>query len=125
MTARCVQCYKTFTPEEVGSSDCCPSCGTKAMPMNPEDDVTIKVNVYELRILGIWAENYANATDNAKLDDVRHTPLKPTVDAITDRLREQLKALGKDTPLTLAAEFKEVQKQFPGSQLFRNGQEEI
>jgi predicted nucleic acid-binding Zn-ribbon protein len=125
MTARCVQCYKTFTPEEVMGSDCCPGCGTKALPMNPADDIAIKINIYELRILGIWAENHANTTDNRHLDDIRHVPLKPTVDAITNRLRQQLKAIGKDAPLTLAAEFKEIEKKFPGSQLFRDGKEEI
>lgn len=124
-TIRCTRCAAEFTEAEIQGYSGCPKCGTKSVPMSIPDDVTIKVNLHELRILGIWAENYAVATDNAQLDNPNHEPLKETVNAICDRLQAQLKALGKERPLTLSREFGELVKQNPNAQMFRGGHEEI
>ena len=85
----------------------------------------IKINVHELRVLGIWAENYAVTVDNKNLDNPKHESLKETLGAICDRLELQLKELGHPAPLTLSREFKQVEQRFPGSQMFRDGKEEV
>lgn len=93
--------------------------------MDPVKDVTIRINVHELRILGIWAENWAVQCDNQHLDDVSHEPLKEVVAAIAGRLEKQLGEMGYDIPLTLSSEISQLAKEYPGVELYRDGREEI
>ncbi len=123
--ARCVMCTTSFTEAEIANKSCCPNCLHRGVPMDPTKDVTITVNVHELRILGIWAENYAVSCDNHHLDDAGYEPLKDTIKAITDRLRAQLRELGKDAPLTLSAEFKQIEQEYPSAEFYRDGKEEV
>lgn len=58
-TTRCTQCRTEFTEAQLASANACPKCGTDSLPMAIADDVTIKVNWHELRILGIWATNWS------------------------------------------------------------------
>lgn len=58
---RCTRCRSEFTDAEVSGASACPSCGTTGIPMRIADDVTIAVNWHELRILTIWASNWATA----------------------------------------------------------------
>jgi DNA-directed RNA polymerase subunit RPC12/RpoP len=127
MATRCSRCRKEFTEEETKGATCCPGCGSKSVPMDTDRDVIIKINTHELRILGIWAENYAVSVDNqpANMDNPAYEPLKDTVTGICAHLREQLKALGKDSPLTLSHEMGDLRKEYPKAQLFRSGQEEV
>ncbi len=100
MTAvRCIRCASAFDlealPEDVHA---CSSCGTTSLPVRPEDDVTVVLNWQELRILGVWASNWAGQ------------PLFPedsraTLDAILKRLQAQHP---DRTPLSLAAELKHL-----------------
>jgi predicted nucleic acid-binding Zn-ribbon protein len=124
-SARCIRCNKTFTEEELVGATCCPGCGTKDIPCDPKKDAKIVINVQDLRILGIWAENYAVTVDNKELDNPNHRSLKELVNIITDRIEAQLKEQGLATPLTLSKEFSQVKQQFPGSQMFRDGREEV
>ena len=121
ISARCVKCNGVFSKEETIGKIACPACGTKSLPVNPEDDVTIKINIHELRILGIWAENYAVISDNKELDNAYHESLKDTVNAITQRIRRQLKKLEKDCPLTLSQEMEDLQSVCPSAELWRDG----
>src|SRR6185369_1725272 len=114
--ARCVRCNKSFTEEELKGASCCPGCGTKDIPCDPKKDASILINVHDLRIMGIWAENYANSVDNKHLDDVNHSSLKELITIITDRIEVQLKAQGLYTPLTLVKELKQLQTEHPGAQ---------
>ncbi len=123
--ARCVRCNESFTAEQIQGVSACPGCGSKGVPMNPANDVIVRINVHELRILGIWAENHAVTCDNLQLDNAYHESMKETVAAITGRLRTQLSNMGCDMPLTLSAEFKQVEKAYPGAQLFIDGREEV
>jgi len=59
-TIRCTTCRAEFTDEETEGVTCCPNCGSEGLPMAIADDVTITINWHELRILGMWASNYAN-----------------------------------------------------------------
>lgn len=75
----------------------CPRCGTTGVPCAADRQVEVSINVHELRILCIWAENWALS--------------KPSVDenlvyAIAARLRRQLGEL--DCSLTMAEEFQSL-----------------
>lgn len=56
---RCTDCGLELTEAEAEGLQRCPRCKTQSVPMLVADDVTINVNWHELRILGMWAENYA------------------------------------------------------------------
>lgn len=58
-TTRCTTCSAEFTDEEIQSANCCPSCKTTGLPMDMAQDATININWHELRILTIWASNWA------------------------------------------------------------------
>lgn len=125
IAARCIRCNSSFTSEQLQGATCCPNCKTTDIPLDPAKDAAITINVQELRVLGIWAENYAVTVDNKELDNPNHRSNKDLVNIVMSRILVQLKAQGMDTPLTLSAEFGIVEKQFPGSQMFRDGKEEV
>jgi hypothetical protein len=58
-TTRCTTCSAEFTDEEIATAEACPSCGTTGTPMSIAEDTTININWHELRILTIWASNWA------------------------------------------------------------------
>lgn len=102
MRLRCTICSKEFAEADLppGVSGC-PACGTQSLPCDVAGDVTVKLNWHELRILGIWAENYARsiaAQPEANADSKRAPKV---VLAITRRLRAQHP---KRPPLTLEDE---------------------
>jgi len=89
----CTRCgFKIETFKGLGA---CPRCGTKGIPCLSENQVNVSINVHELRVLCIWAENWALA--HADVDE-------DVVYAIALRLRRQLGE--KDTSLTLADELR-------------------
>lgn len=123
-TTRCTQCRTEFTKEEMEGANCCPACKTTSVPMSIDEDVTIKINIHELRILGIWAENHAVAVDNKNLDNPAHKSLKETVNLIAELIERQLTG---SHPLTLSRELKSIQGSGQCGQvdLYRDGREEI
>ena len=123
-TIRCVKCRSEFTDAETVGASACPKCGSKGVPMAIRHDATIKVNVHELRVLGIWAENYAVEQDNKHLDDAHRELMKDTVNVICDHIQAQL-TQGKEMPLTLSREFQELKKAHPKVEIHRDGREEI
>jgi len=105
---RCVDCYKEFSRLEIEGAKACPACGSKGVPMLISQDVTIRINWHELRILAIWASRWADKENFP--DDGR-----ATLQNILKRLRTYRPA--GSAPLTLIEEFKELQKTFPGAEL--------
>lgn len=106
-TMRCVDCYEEFSEEDVGDSEACPACGTCTLPMSIDEDILLPINWHELRVLTIWASNYAE-----KLPDSSRISLHKT-----------LKRLDKYRPpggaaLTLVGEIKELQEHFPTASLY-------
>lgn len=97
-TVRCTACAAEFTHEELENVSACPTCGTDGVPSLIADDVTVRINWHELRILGIWASNYAGGKDIPE-------KLRRTLLAILDRLEAQHP--GK-TPLTLSRELRQL-----------------
>lgn len=96
-TIRCTDCSAEFAEEEVAGVSGCPTCGTRGVPCAISEDVTLRINWHELRILGIWASNWAEA----KCGDQE----KRTIAAILHRLHAQYPDKG---PLTLMGEFREL-----------------
>lgn len=111
---RCTDCRAelSYNDLQVGGN-CCPKCGSVSVPMNLWDDVEIKINVHELRILSIWAFNYARKVDDESADDPNHPSARRTIKAILASIHPQLEAVGRDRPLTLEEELQEL-RNFPG-----------
>lgn len=101
--AWCVDCGTKFTEAQVADAYACPACGSEGHPCSPSDDVAVNINWHELRILVIWAENYAAA-------HAEQSPSMPrTVRAIAKRLQEQFPS---QRPLTLAGEFAQLAEKY-------------
>lgn len=73
----------------------CPQCGTTSKPCAYTDQVSIAINLHELRLLGIWAENWA-----ARCNE------KDIIYAIMNRIKNQLP--DKSVPLTMREEFEQL-----------------
>lgn len=106
----CTMCGVRITQKEVEGWGC-PKCGDQGIPCDVKQDVRVEVNWHELRILTIWAENYAQrcATNPAPGEDNSNMP--DTVSAIARRLQRQHPTL---TPLTLAEEVTELPSKVKG-----------
>jgi Zn finger protein HypA/HybF involved in hydrogenase expression len=87
--ARCTRCSNEFTEKDIEKATACPSCGTKSIPLNPNEDISIKINWHELRILCIWAENWARHCDKDKKDDMSYETMLSTIMIIAERLQKQ------------------------------------
>lgn len=88
---------------------CCPACGSYGIPCSSRDDVHVSINWHELRILVIWAENYA-----------REHELQTTVYAIARRIEDQHPDRALELPLSLAGELRQMKDQFPKMQIISN-----
>lgn len=102
--ARCLICNQEFTEEEIKGFNRCPKCSNTGIPYDPKEDVTIKINWHELRILTIWAEHWARSIKDKK------TQPELTVACIARRMQKQYP---DKTPLTLAGEIENLKKEFP------------
>src|ERR1700722_7313992 len=100
----CTVCGARFTQEEISGWGC-PKCKYQGVPCATSDDVRVELNWHELRILVIWAENYAQrcATNPAPGDENLSMP--SVVTAIARRLQRQHPTL---TALTLSEEIAEL-----------------
>lgn len=89
----CIDCGSEV--ESFDGLDACLFCNTQSVPCAWSDQVNVSVNWQELRVLVIWAENWARAHADS-------TPtMRRTVYRIAQRLRGQHPERG---PLTLAEE---------------------
>lgn len=104
-TTWCVDCGARFTADETKGVYACPKCGSESVPCHTAQDLRVEVNWHELRILGIWAENYARQC--AGKPDARNEKMPATVLAICRRLQRQHPDL---TPLTLSEEIARLPK---------------
>lgn len=93
-------CHEVATFDGLGA---CPLCGSSSVPCAWSDQVQVSVNWQELRVLVIWAENWARHC-------AKTTPTMPrTVYRIAQRLRGQHP---DRTPLTLAEELGELASEY-------------
>lgn len=82
----------------------CPACSSTSIPCDDSNQVLVSVNWHELRILVIWAENYARDKD-----------LGDTVAVIARRLEDQHPDHAIKIPLTLAGELRQLADRYPGT----------
>lgn len=94
----CTACGARFSAADIVGAKCCPKCGSKSVPCDPKKDYLIEVNWHELRILGIWASNWAEKCD---------TQASASLRGILSRLERQVPG---EAPLTLGGEMREVRK---------------
>lgn len=106
---RCTLCGAEFTNKEItDDTNKCPKCGTESTPCAISEDVEIKINWHELRVLTIWAENWAKYCDQKELDEEKEKMLL-FIMTISQRLQKQFP---DKTPLTLFGEIKDLRKNF-------------
>lgn len=100
-TTRCTTCRAEFTDDEIEGKSACPSCGGTGVPMAIAQDITLRINWHELRILTIWASNYAGAKD---------FPIASR--QALESILKQLEAQRPEgfAPLTLAGEVRQLQE---------------
>lgn len=106
--ARCTTCEAEFTEAQVADATACPACGCRGVPCSPDNDVTVAINWHELRILGCWAEFWAQHNHE------KDPSMERTLATIVRRLQRQHP---QRTPLTLSGEVREI----PGATLVNNG----
>lgn len=107
LKVRCTKCGSEFTDAQLENVSACPKCGTKGVPSAIDDDVVVRVNWHELRILGIWASFWASK-DDFEPDS------RAALSAIIARLEKQYP---EKTPLTLAGEVRKLQEEMPSIEL--------
>lgn len=107
-TTRCTQCGSEFSDNEIEEKTACPECGSTGVPMAISEDVEVKINWHELRILSIWAENWGRQCDKQEEDESKKTNLY-TVMSIAERLQKQFP---DKTPLTLFSEVRDLRKSY-------------
>lgn len=96
---RCTRCRAEFSEAEAVGRGGCPACGDTGVPMSIAQDVTLRINWHELRILTIWADNYAR--EHCQPDG------QAALAAIIRALEAQ-RPDGSFAPLTLLGEIQEV-----------------
>lgn len=113
-TTRCIHCRSEFTDKEIQIASECPACGTKSIPCLISEDVSIKINWHELRVLTMWAEKWVMAA----ADEEALT----TITAITHALEKQYPL---HTPLTLSKEIQQLMQRYPelGTETFQEAEE--
>lgn len=98
-SVRCTECRSEFTEAEIFEATSCPRCGTASVPQSICQDVTVSINWHELRILCMWAENWAN--------EKCETGSKKALASIIAALEEQ-RPDGSFPSLTLRGELQEL-----------------
>lgn len=105
----CPRCGGRYTYEEttaVGAT-ACPGCNDEGTPCDTALDLTVEINWHELRILGIWAENWANHIKSKEDSRGFNKRAPQLIESITRRLQRQYPDL---TPLTLSGELASLPK---------------
>jgi len=105
-TIRCTTCRAEFSDEETVGVGSCPSCGSHGIPMLIAQDIEIRINWHELRILGMWASNYAIEHLGTK----EYQDSRRALASILHSIAMQHPELAASAPLTLAGEIGNVRQ---------------
>jgi len=111
---RCIVCDYVPTDKEMEGASRCPNCGTTSSPISSNEDIEIKINYHELRILIIWAERWAS--DHADTDPSMQTVLYK----IARRLEKQHPERSKECPLTFLGELEQLKTLSSTGQIEQN-----
>lgn len=102
----CLACGGEADTLTAGPLDACPNCGDKGVPADLEDVTSITLTTHELRILTIWASNWANAIAS------QHPNTPRVLQTILDRIGMQTSAA-----LTLRQEIADIRAAYPDSKV--------
>ncbi len=107
---RCTTCRSEFTYEQLDKlpTNRCPTCETTGVPMSISQDTTIKINWHELRILTMWATNYAEK--ECQVDSQ-----KALASIIKELQKQKKEGFGA---LTLKEEIADLQEVFPAAEVY-------
>ncbi len=95
----CTTCGARMSKEETEGVAGCPKCKATGIPCGPEQDFVLEVNWHELRILGIWASNWAQKEcDKGSQQTLR---------GILRRLEQQAPG---ESPLSLGGEIRQLRQ---------------
>jgi hypothetical protein len=107
MRLLCCHCRETtFMDPEGEHPTACPNCGSTAVPADAEDTATVTLTKHELRILCIWASNFAEGIKNRP--GCEDSP--KVIYGILDHLGTQT-----DIALSMRQEMADVRGAFPDS----------
>ena len=109
MHARCLRCRGEFTEEQIAGANACPGCGSKGVPADPARDVTIETNWHELRVLLIWAEQWAARCEESDPEG----DASGLVYAIARAFEAQHPTLADKRALTLSGEMAQLKEKYP------------
>lgn len=117
-TVRCTACGAEFSDEEIAGAKACPTCGSTSVPCLMSQDVTIRINWHELRILTIWASNWAgqHGCDNGALAAILRRLEAQRPDGgfpsltVLGEAREAARMLGRDIEVVDGSERTVVKK---------------
>ncbi len=104
---KCIDCRAEFTQEECLKANCCPACKSVGIPLVQADDIQIKINWHELRVLTMWAEFWAQHQSSNNPESIG---MKQTVKSIATAMEEQYPSR---VPLTMAGELGEAKDRYP------------
>jgi hypothetical protein len=104
MRLLCLACGEETAP--TGPLSACPHCGNQGVPADLDDMSSITLSTHELRILTMWADNWATYIEK------RHPGSQRVIRTILDRLATQTAAA-----LTLRQEIADVRAAFPDAEV--------
>lgn len=96
----CVPCRNVVEVTPDHRLTACPSCGSTGVPADADDTVTLTITTHELRILTIWASNWA----------AQDAVMAPVVRGILDGLAQYTAAA-----LSLSQEIADLRAAFPNA----------
>jgi hypothetical protein len=107
IAAWCVVCGGRYTEEQILGASACPGCASTGVPCDPKQDLDVRINWHELRILVMWAENWARQSATSGTDPGFDG--RAVVAGIARRLQGQQPDM---IPLTLFGEIQDLRKEF-------------
>ena len=98
----CIKCGTVI--ESFDGLASCPTCKTTSIPCSYDEQVTINLNLHELRILCMWSERWVNVMRDEQIQAESAVVLR----AIVSRLKTQIP---EDANLLLCDDAKAVKDQ--------------
>lgn len=120
MNLLCLECGTELVLSEDHELNRCPNCRGKGVPADLNQTVTLTITRHELRILTIWAGQWADWGVRQGWKDAEIGP--KIIRTITDRL-----ATYTDAALSMSQEFADLRAAFPASEVkvYRDDGEQI
>lgn len=112
----CLHCRQIILIHPETALTACPNCGSRSIPADTADTTTLTITTHELRILTIWASNWAT-----------HIKDTPGCDDSPKVISGILDEIGKATavPLSLGQEIADLRAEFGEVRVVRGDGSEV